>query len=904
MSFFLEDFVEHLIKNHPDGLREISVVVPGNRARIYTRNFLQKSLRNAWLPRLLTMTEFIAETSQVNILKQEEALLSMYSVYKSIGAGESFDDYSLWAPTALADFNTVETYCLEGEQVFRNLRDIKEIEHWSFHEDPLSAEQQRFMSFWDTLRKLYTAWKKHCLENRQTSSGLAARLASERVSNVDYKPSSFTWFVGLNTLTQAEQRIINALKKRQMADVYWDVDSYYVDDRLQEAGMFLRTHEKTFGQLKGKVDRLNALQSEITHFQTPTRSAQAKMAGNILDKIEDVENVGVVLADENLLMPLLHSLPQSLTSNITLGYSMYGSSAQSLFKLLVEIARSSDQGIYHSHFRKLITHPLIKKYVSPEQAKWDQVLCDVAEQNLLVVRPSDWAGISLGLGVWLDGFLQNRSLVAIQQNCIALCANLLAGALKLSDLEEAQLRILLESLQSIQINLNKHQIEPSIRTWSHLVDSALGSQSVAFVGEPVEGVQIMGVLESRALDFRHVILVGLNEGAFPAKDTVKSFIPHDLRKQLRLPGQKEQDAVFAYYFYRLLHRSEKVDIISTSEATAMGVSEPSRFITQIRHELPIELKTEKWDIEIPPLDATGLEITSNEEVRRRIVERLESGISPSALMAYISCPLDFYHKYVLGLREPKEVEEGVENYVFGNVVHQALDDMYSDFKGKTLSVDDVTAMLSQAPAKIKKYFKTHFPEVHLESGINSLAVSAAELTVERFLKQEIVYLKDLSEKGIPLTIVDLERDLSRVMQVNGLTITLKGQADRIDRVGDTLRIIDYKSGKVEAKNLCLSAGIEEINHPDKTKLLQIMIYSWMAMSAYPAESNIEAGMISLKLLSRGFQPAKFGNNSMTREQIEELLPQAIATITSEMLQEEFVWSHRPEAQFCDYCLTD
>jgi len=354
----------------------------------------------------------------------------------------------------------------------------------------------------------------------------------------------------------------------------------------------------------------------------------------------------------------------------------------------------------------------------------------------------------------------------------------------------------------------------------------------------------------------------------------------------------------------MMHRSKEIDLISTLQSSTLGSSEPSRFIHQITNELVQDVEIKDWKLPTPKQIAPALKVPNSADITKAVQNRLLKGISPSAFNTFIMCPLDFYHKYILGLREPEEVMEGVENTVFGTAIHEVLEKIYTPFVGREIDKTAIEEAIAQIPTMITSEFEKELPAESLRSGANLLAVEASKHYLTRFLKWELDQIKALSSSGRSIKIIALERKMKKEIDLNGIPITLKGTADRIDQIGDCIRIIDYKTGKVESKDLSFKNTPEEIFDPKKIKLLQILCYAYLALDELEINGELEIGMISLRRIKSGFIPAMKGKEVIRKEEIPELLETVLQQVVNDMLNEDLVWEHKKEAIFCDYCLNN
>lgn len=852
------------------------------------------------MPRLLTMHELLVEMSGAHIIPRQEQLFELYQTYLELEdvGHEDFETFIQWAPSALADFSTIDGYMLDGAAVFRDLRSIKEIEDWSFAEGELSSAQSAFLARWNLLGDLYKAWKAKATEQNIAAGGQVSRLAAERfLVNPTEMEFARIYFAAVNILTKAEEKIVYHLIRSGRGEILWDADTYYVEDKRQEAGLFLRNHQTELGPLQGLSTRLKTSPPQVEITQCSTKIGQVKAAAHILSQITDPgPETAIVMADESLLTPLLNSLPVDVKFNITLGLTHKGSSILDLWAVLVRMSEITSEGVYFRDLQSILFNPLIRQIREEDQEAWNSLLRNIEKHNITHVSPKSLEAIG-PLGSLIARFTAPEEYIKFAAHFLELSNQILESLDE--GLAHSQVIVTTKIIQGALDLFAEKDVAISIPAFIKLVESDLNSAGVSFISEPVQGVQIMGVLESRALDFERVILVGANEGALPAAHSFDSYIPFDVRHQLGLPGREEQDAIYAYYFYRLFHQANIVNIITTSEQPRLGTTEPSRFVTQIIHEFKEKPAVSQWHMALPEVSDQNLTVKNSPEIKEAIKKRFELRISPSALNTFIMCPLDFYFKYALGLYEPNKVEESIEHSGFGTIVHEVLDQLYTPLIGKQLTPAMVNSWLPNVDAKTREVMEEMMPASAFSTGENYLAFEASKTYVKQFLRAECEWIEEFRKQGKAVEIVSIEEELQREIEIQGVKIKLRGFADRIDRVGDTLRIIDYKTGKVEATNLKYQDAPDGICTSTKIKLLQILLYGYCALDKY--EGKVEMGMISMRNLEKGFIPAHDKAGPLGREHVEEIFPQALEHLFNMMMDEDFVWRHEKDANFCVYC---
>lgn len=849
---------------------------------------------------MITMYELHHELSQATLIPPREQLFDLYKVYLKLeGIGhDDFDQFLQWAPRAMADFNVVESYLLDGAVVFRDLRAIKEIEDWSFLQSELSASQRSFMAHWDMLGKLYQAWIEHCKATGQAFTGQLAKLAAHNYLSSEYQVQfEKLYFVAINALTRAEERLVYQLVGGGRAEILWDADQYYVDDNSHEAGFFLRRHQDALGKLHNLRNNLRAAPPKVTITQCSTIIGQVKAAAEILANIPNPgPETAIVMADESLLIPMLNSLPQGLKVNITLGLPLKGSLVVDLLNVLIKIAEDKDtKAVYFRHMRSIVNNPLLASASDKDLDFWEALEKRIEKHNIVRISKDDLPADNQ-LARLICESIQVTDYQTLEKVFAQFTDDILEG--DIDELSRSQVILARNTVEDVVAVCRSKETPLSIDSFVTLVNTALHKASVSFISEPVEGVQILGVLESRALDFEHVIIVGANEGALPSSPNFDSYIPFDVRRQLGLPGKEEQDAIFAYYFYRLFHRSTQVDILTTSEQPRMGMMEPSRYVAQVIHELPADIEIRQWNMSLPDVAGVEFAIPSSDKIREAVVARLQKGISPSALNTFIECPLDFYFKYALGLYEPSEVEESLEHSGFGTVVHETLDHFYRPLEGKELTLAHIDSWRVEIDNVVRMKLTEQIQASAIGEGANLLAFEAAKKYVRRFMRMEKDWLEECRKTGQKVEIVRIEQELRREIALEGITIKLRGFADRIDRVGGKLRIVDYKTGIVKSGDLRYES-VEKIVDSTKTKLAQILMYGYCALEDY--DEDLSMGMISFRALKDRFIPAVEKKTELGKEDVEQIFPSLLSHLFHKMMAEDFVWSHRDKARYCVYC---
>jgi CRISPR/Cas system-associated exonuclease Cas4 (RecB family) len=483
----------------------------------------------------------------------------------------------------------------------------------------------------------------------------------------------------------------------------------------------------------------------------------------------------------------------------------------------------------------------------------------------------------------------------------------------LQGLETEALYAVSKLLQQIENLRSSFSGFTSVRTLQRIFQQLIRSQTSPFFGEPLSGLQLMGLLETRNLDFKNLILLSVNEGILPASKTQRSFIPHDISSFFELPTYRERDAVFAYHFYRMIQRAENVWLVYNTETDEFGKGEQSRYITQLEEELKSAHTQISREIYIPQLNMTPESIISVEktpELLRKLMNRIGGGnekmnLSPTGISNYINCSLQFYFRYLSGIKVDQSKADDIGADLLGTVAHGVLEAFYKPFEGRVINQHDLQSMLPNIHEAVRQSFVAAEVDLRdLESGTNLLTFKGIEKMISNFIHTEIELVNELAESGQVLSIEKIEGDLQKVIHVDVLgellPISFKGRTDRIDCIGNTLRVVDYKSGGVKAVDVILCNQTEIINNPKKAKALQLMQYALMTPEKY-SNFDVLPGIISLR------QPS-LGLVALTVNKIEGLSPeerieteQVFHQIANEIVNPEIPFEKTNDVKRCKYC---
>ncbi len=949
MHTFLEEVSRYILDKYSDQTGDLCIVTPNRRAGLFFRKRFSAAVsRPMWAPDILSIEDFINKITGLNISDSTGLLFEFYRVYQNIEKeqAEDIDRFSSWASNLMRDFDDIDNALADRGKLYAYLTDIRYIDTWNPDGKPLTLFQENYLGFIGKLGGYHEALAKHLLQKGMAWQGLSSRKAAELLDSGEYKiPWKRLVFAGFNALTAAEERIIESLQRDGKADYLIDSDPYYTNDPEHEAGRFIRKYSKKFKVVSRAEEKsfFSADGKRIHVIGISKNVHQARLAGNLLEYESFMtvdEQTAVVLANESLLNPMLNALPSKVTDiNVTMGFPLGKTNMYQFFDSLFHLflhGTSTDREeqivFYYRDLHRLFSNSLAALLWDIHDGKHlvHDLLFTLAASNksfcsyeALCEMASTKSGFESAFG-----FLHTKW----DQNIPALIAMTLDLAEKLdvklrekaankgSDILHTSYFVDFESLyyfssifRRLEQLLDEFPVLDSLKTLYRLFKQLAAEAKLSFSGEPLQGLQVMGMLETRSLDFTNVILLSANEQILPKPKSVQSFIPFEVRRAFSLRLYQEQDAIFAYHFYRLLQRAKNVFIIYNTQAEDIGSSEKSRFVSQLQVELPRfnpNIKITEEIIALPP--QTGrtdqpIVVEKTEEGMERLYTMAEKGLSPSALSRYINCPLQFYLEKVMSLQESEEVEETLEAATIGSVAHDVLEKLYRPFLGKLLSADDVGTFFPLVNDTLQQSFARLYSGGRIDSGKNLLLYHLTKRYLENMLKAERRQLELDAVDGNVVTLLALEEPLRAPLRVDdgtetGRVVNLRGLADRIDRSGSIVRVIDYKTGKIKQGELSFNDWDILFDDSDKAKNFQLLCYAWMYNALNPAYGKIEPGIISLRTPGKWLQTIKDPDKSGVFE-TEKLktFEAGLRGVVQEILQRKIPFRQTENVDNCQYC---
>lgn len=905
---FLDKIATVLFTDYRNKLSNTIIVLPNKRAKIFLIEALKGQIvENIFSPEIISIEDFVQDIAGIRTVDPIELLFEFDEVYLSITENanqQSFELFANWAKTLLQDFNEIDRYLLDSNHVLSYLKDIEDIKKWGIEVENKTQLLENYIDFWKLLPNYYKSLYDHLLKKGIGYQGLIYR---EAVNNVHAfsklnQGKQFV-FTGFNALNAAEEKIIQHLIASDQAKIYWDADQTFLNDPYHDAGLFVRRFKENWKQYKSNpfewiVDDFSGYKN-IQVIGTPKSIGQAKITGSIIENIikdnpnASLDKVAIVLGEENLLIPILYALPATVGAlNITMGYSSKNNPAQiliaKLFKMHTNaLSRSKSSYVfYYKDVLDVLTHPLIEPYANT------RALVAIINKNnytfishhkLLELNTISSDLFSLVFQKWENGSV---AVLEIISNLLLQIKNNLSNENEEEKITKAFVYAIFKVVNKLINYYSKHQAIDTIDTLHAIYKQVIDLAEVSFEGEPLNGLQIMGVLESRVLDFETVIITSMNEGKFPAGKSQNSYIPYDVKRELGLPTFKEKDAIYTYHFYHLLQRAKNIYLLYNTESEGLDAGEKSRFITQleVENQPKHNLTHEIYNAVLPETAYQPMVIPKSEKVMLRLKEIAEKGFSPSALTSYIRNPIQFYFQKILRISEVEEVEENIALNTLGTIIHETLKVLYEPLVSKFISEIDIQNCIKRIDSEVLIQFKVVYKEGEIKKGRNLLAFEVAKRNVFNFLKVELESIKN----GDAIKILELEKTFERIVQHPSLPfpVLIKGNVDRIEERNGIIRIIDYKTGKVEKSSVTLKSWKGLTDDIKNDKIIQVLAYAYM----YEGNANgkpIEAGIISFKNLKSGFLPFNIKEEkesiSIINQEIQSNYLEQIVLLLNEIL---------------------
>lgn len=873
MKPFLYQVATLFYQQYGAEIHRLAFVFPNRRAGLFFQKYLSEiSEKPLFSPSILTINDLFMQLSGMHPADKIQMLFRLYELYKQrSGSSESFDEFIYWGEMLLNDFDDIDKYMVDARMLFRNVSDLKSLDDdfnylspeqvqairsfWSsFYPKGDSPNQQHFLELWEILYDLYAGLRTSLVKDGCGYDGMIFREVVEQLEKEPMSDFPFNQvvFVGLNALSVSEERLLLALQKKGVADFYWDYVGPWVTDPDNKASFFLERNLRLFPS-RMQLSATEPVQAEIRVMGVPSAIGQAKQVYPILQALADEQQLtdesalrtAIVLPDEHLLVPVLNAIPEAIQHiNVTMGYPLAGTPVAALMEYILTLQKNIRyiDRVPVFYFRDVL--PILNhQYVmaaAPEEVS--QLVKDMTAGNRIYVHAADLNRHEL-LSILFTP-VQNTEelsdyLIHVLEALNACLRNkrpnpddeeMISNSTQTTvDIEQEFIFHYFATVNRMKEVMREAKIEMRLDTYFRLLKRMTDLITIPFEGEPLSGLQVMGVLETRALDFDRLIILSMNEGIFPLKKAANSFIPYNLRRGFGLPTYEHQDSVWAYHFYRLIRRAKQVTLLYDTRTTGLQTGEVSRFVHQLRYHYQYPLIDELVVYDVASSAVPPISVQKTAEVEKLLSDFLFGGpraLSASAINTYLDCPLKFYFSVLEQIQEEDEITETVERDVFGSILHKVMEDLYAPFKGKLVTADLLKLLRKDQPlltgtiarAFAELFFKS--PVVRPLEGENFLTGEMIRKYAEKILEQDarftpFHYIE--SEKKVRATITLSDK---RVVQ-------LKGFIDRVDSLDRVLRIVDYKtgSGKLDFESV---EGLFDKEAKDRPKaVMQVFLYAWM-----------------------------------------------------------------------------
>jgi RecB family exonuclease len=944
---FLEACASYIFQKYGGNLSELCLVFPNRRSGIFFTAYLKKCLDKPVIgPKITTINELMLSLSDLVPADRLKLISSLYETYRELtGTTETFDDFYFWGEVLLTDFDDVDKYLVNAADLFKNLSSLKDIENQF---DYLNSEQKKLIEqFWGSLRswenyshekdfvslwgKLYAVYAQFGEKLKNEGLGYPGMIIRNGIENLKDDHHCFQFrkffFIGHNALNSCEKRLLTLLKELGKAEFFWDYDDYYLKNRINNAGKFIRDNLLNFPppvDFNLDVNRFST-KKEIEIVAVASKTGQAQVVPGSLPASEPAtelkfDRTAIILADESLLFPVLGAIPADAGMiNITMGYPLKNSPLVSLLLLIATLirntkAKDSDKPfLYFKPVTDILCHQLLKD-IEPEKVA--DRLKEIKNTNKIYLNRQELEFSDLHRRIfnlppemadYPAYFLEILRLLfektGEQPEGLLLKETIYATCLAF------------EKLQSMISGLHlTGKTDISKVVFFRLMMQYINQITVPFEGEPLSGIQVMGILETRCLDFDNLIIIGLNEEIWPRSSVQPSMIPFNLRKGFGLPGIDDQDAMYAYYFYRLIQRAKHITATWSTIRELFSGGELSRFGFQLMLHSPHQIVRRNSDFSFYSAPPETIVARSSPVIAGQLLEtnRSEKPLSPSALNMFQMCSLKFWFRYVAGLKEPDEVTEEIDRQLFGNIFHKAAENLYHPLVGRMASKNDFEAILDKKETiqkAILRAFATEYFFRPVEEWKNLTLEGKPVLiafTIEKYLQN----LLENDLESAPLFIHSLEKEVEFSMQIEieGVkqSIRIGGKVDRVDETDGVVRVVDYKTGSLSSSELqCKSLDelFDRTNKQMKKEIIQALIYALILKKGdFPGSSvqPVVFGILSLKDESMNPKLRINGKAAEISEAADEL-ERHLKAVTTSIYAPDAVFSQTEFSERCRYC---
>lgn len=951
MESFLKLVAADLYKHTEGNLAHTAVVFPNKRAGLFFNEYLaQESDSPIWSPAYVSISELFRSLSPWEVGDPVKLVCELYKIFRrETQSTETLDDFYFWGEMLISDFDDADKNKVDTDKLFSNLQDLRNImDDYTFIDDEQeeairqffqnfsierrTALKERFISLWDVLGNIYKGFRESLASQNIAYEGMMYRHVIEHL-DVDKLPYEKYVFVGFNVLNKVEHTLFTQLKDVGKAVFYWDYDEFYMKENRQavthEAGEFIRRNLRDFpSPLSGELFKNLSKPKEVHYIASSTENAQARYLPQwIRNNLTTPEKeTAVVLCNEALLQPVLHSLPAEVKHvNITMGFPLSQTPVYSFLIALLELHTHGfnfKSGRYT--FQSVVTllkHPYTRQLTGQAEL----LEKELTRNNRFYPLPGE-------LGK--DEFL-TRLFTPLSGN-LNLCIRLSETLQQVASIYQANTsgtedtdafnQLYRESLFKAYTTINRFrtlieedELTVQSETFRRLLVKVLSTTNIPFHGEPAIGMQVMGVLETRNLDFRHLVLLSVNEGQLPKSGGDSSFIPYNLRKAFGMTTIEHKIAVYAYYFYRLLQRAERITLIYNTSSDGLNRGEWSRFMLQFLIEWPHPITRQFLEAGQSPQGTSPITVEKTPDVMRQMQSLFDvranpkAKFSPSALNYYLDCPLKFYYRYVAGLSAPDEVSAEIDSATFGSIFHYAAEHIYKDLTthGKVINKEALETLLRNE-VKLQDYVDTAFKKLFFNVPQNE----KPEYNGVQLINSAVIarYLKQLLQNDLryaPFTFIASEMEVDEPIDIQTPKGVIKsrigGIIDRMDSKDGTLRIVDYKTGG----DADTPPHVESLFIPDKKRsnyVFQTFLYAAIMCRKQPTMKIAPALLYIHRAATETYSPViQMGESRKPKEAVEDFSKyekeyrERLQGLLEEIFNPEKSFTQTEIIEKCTYC---
>lgn len=951
MESFLKLVAADLYKHTEGNLAHTAVVFPNKRAGLFFNEYLaQESDSPIWSPAYVSISELFRSLSPWEVGDPVKLVCELYKIFRrETQSTETLDDFYFWGEMLISDFDDADKNRVDTDKLFSNLQDLRNImDDYTFIDDEQeeairqffqnfsierrTALKERFISLWNVLGNIYKGFRESLASQNIAYEGMMYRHVIEHL-DVDKLPYEKYVFVGFNVLNKVEHTLFTQLKDAGKAVFYWDYDEFYMKENRQavthEAGEFIRRNLRDFpSPLSGELFKNLSKPKEVHYIASSTENAQARYLPQwIRNNLTTPEKeTAVVLCNEALLQPVLHSLPAEVKHvNITMGFPLSQTPVYSFLITLLELHTHGfnfKSGRYT--FQSVVTllkHPYTRQLTGQAEL----LEKELTRNNRFYPLPGE-----LGKDEFLTQLFTplsgNLNLCIRLSETLQQVAGIYQANTSGTEDTDAFNQLYRESLFKAYTTINRFrtlieedELTVQSETFRRLLVKVLSTTNIPFHGEPAIGMQVMGVLETRNLDFRHLVLLSVNEGQLPKSGGDSSFIPYNLRKAFGMTTIEHKIAVYAYYFYRLLQRAERITLMYNTSSDGLNRGEWSRFMLQFLIEWPHPITRQFLEAGQSPQGTSSITVEKTPDVMRRMQSLFDvranpkAKFSPSALNYYLDCPLKFYYRYVAGLSAPDEVSAEIDSATFGSIFHYAAEHIYKDLTthGKVINKEALETLLRNE-VKLQDYVDTAFKKLFFNVPQNE----KPEYNGVQLINSAVIarYLKQLLQNDLryaPFTFIASEMEVDEPIDIQTPKGVIKsrigGIIDRMDSKDGTLRIVDYKTGG----DADTPPHVESLFIPDKKRsnyVFQTFLYAAIMCRKQPTMKIAPALLYIHRAATETYSPViQMGESRKPKEAVEDFSKyekeyrERLQGLLEEIFNPEKSFTQTEIIEKCTYC---